>query len=309
MIDWFRFSTPELWKCLEIQIHILLCMGAECGKQVWAVGWLEDSSCQKNHCRAEFSLLENPWYFGAKDFSLPWLNQEGQGILPITQNPPYLVGQHCVNLLQQLFLHIRVQGQLIGQVPQAVAGGLIPSKDKDECLGQDLYVCQGCGEMRKAVLVVESARTRQHQVVARQVCCSCFLITPLWLLYLPGKIHFIGEAGDLCNWQGSPAPCTGIWALAPGTEFHLELISEDDGDTNTSPHSPHSHSPVPRGGFGCCYLYQSDLPRCSPGCLSAGIQSSAAGNLPCPERESRRVSLVTGSLPSDKQTSQPMHNF
>lgn len=46
-----------------------------------------------------------------------------------------------------------MQGQLIGQETQGVAGGLIPSKDKDECLGQDLYVSQGCGEMRKAVLV------------------------------------------------------------------------------------------------------------------------------------------------------------
>lgn len=73
-------------------------------------------------------------------------------MLPITQGPPYLVGQDSVNLLQHLFLHIRVQGQLVGQVTQAVAGGLIASKNKDECLGQDLCVSQGCGEKGKAVL-------------------------------------------------------------------------------------------------------------------------------------------------------------
>lgn len=108
-------------------------------------------------------LLENPWCLGAKDFSFL----------------PYLVGQDCVDLLQQLLLRIRVQGQLVGHVTQAVAGGLIPSKDKDECLGQDLCVGQGCGEMSRSsvkIWLMVSARTRQQQVLLRQVCCSCFLI-------------------------------------------------------------------------------------------------------------------------------------
>lgn len=39
------------------------------------------------------------------------------------------------------------------------------------------------------------------------------------MLCLPGKIHFIEEAGDFLrinNWLGSPAPWTGILAVAPG---------------------------------------------------------------------------------------------
>lgn len=98
-------------------------------------------------------LSENPQCLGVKDSSLPWLTQEGSRVRGSPPSPSYLVGQDCVNLLQHLFLHIRVHSQLIGQVTQAVAGGFIASKDKDECLGQDLYVSQGCGEMRKAALV------------------------------------------------------------------------------------------------------------------------------------------------------------
>lgn len=69
----------------------------------------------------------------------------------------------------------------------------------------------------------------------------------LLLLYLPGKIHFIEGAGDFLsinNWQGSPAPWAGILGCwCKETEFHLELVSENDGDTNTCPSSPHSHCP------------------------------------------------------------------
>lgn len=39
-----------------------------------------------------------------------------------------------------------MQGQFVSQVTKRVAGGLIPSKNKDECLRQDLYVSQGCEE-------------------------------------------------------------------------------------------------------------------------------------------------------------------
>lgn len=77
------------------------------------------------------------------------------------------------------------------------------------------------GRWEKQCWLMVSARSRQQQVVLRQVCCSCFLITFLELLYLPGKIHLIEEAGDFLsinNWHGSPAPWTGILALvlAPG---------------------------------------------------------------------------------------------
>lgn len=55
-------------------------------------------------------------------------------------HPPYLVGQVCINLILELLLHIRVCGQVIGDVAESGTGGFVTSKDKDKSLGQNLII-------------------------------------------------------------------------------------------------------------------------------------------------------------------------
>lgn len=55
-------------------------------------------------------------------------------------HPLYLVGQVCINLILELLLHIRVCGQVIGDVAEGGTGGFVTSKDKDKSLGQNLII-------------------------------------------------------------------------------------------------------------------------------------------------------------------------
>lgn len=158
--------------------------------------------------------------------------------------------------------------------------------------------------------------------------CSYFLVTYLELHCYLSRKSDLREEPDIFpginDWYGSPTPwqrTRGI-PLSPGAGNKGQRRLPGAGQWRWWwPIEPFSGKQLPIFSsfpqplflwhiFGCCYIYMSGLLRCSCGWLSSGIRSSAAENLLCPEKKSRRVSLVTGPLEgSDKQISQPKHNF